>query len=202
MEKTTTTIDLIRHGEPVGGSKYRGQIDDQLSDKGWKQMRDVVANHCPWQSIISSPLSRCAAYAEEVAQRHSLPLEFDERLIEIGFGEWEGLTKNEITAQAPQALQLFYADPITHRPPGAETLIRFQQRIVAAWQAILNNFAGQHLLLVGHAGVIRMVMSHVLGSPPENMFRIIVPNAGVTRIRVDGVGEQAVENLIFHAGCL
>jgi len=32
---TTTTIDLLRHGEPVGGKRYRGQIDDPLSEKGW-----------------------------------------------------------------------------------------------------------------------------------------------------------------------
>ena len=46
-ELVNTTIDLIRHGEPVGGRKYRGQIDDPLSDKGWTQMRQAVADHKP-----------------------------------------------------------------------------------------------------------------------------------------------------------
>ena len=43
-EKIVTRIDLIRHGEPVGGRRYRGQIDDPLSEKGWKQMREECAS--------------------------------------------------------------------------------------------------------------------------------------------------------------
>jgi alpha-ribazole phosphatase len=203
MNEAVTIVDLIRHGEPVGGSgRYRGQIDDPLSDKGWRQMREAVADHCPWQVVVSSPLSRCAAFAEEVAQRHTLPLSLDERLMEIGFGEWEGRTKEEISAADPMALQNFYNDPITFRPPGAETLADFEQRIAAAWQGVLQLHGNRHVLLVAHAGVIRMVVRHILGSPLESMFRIHVPNAGITRIRVDGEGQQALTSLMFHAGSL
>ncbi len=202
MSYRTTIIDLIRHGEPVGGSKYRGHIDDPLSDKGWGQMRDAVADHCPWQSVISSPLSRCAAFAQELTERHGLPLAHDERLKEICFGEWEGKTKDQISQVDSTALVNFYNDPITYRPPGAETLADFQARIVAAWQDLLTEYAGQHVLLVGHAGVIRMIMSQVLEMPLTSMFRISVPNAGITRIRIDGVGETALSSLIFHDGKL
>lgn len=203
MSATVTTIDLIRHGEPVGGSgRYRGKIDDPLSDKGWQQMRAAVADHCPWQAIVSSPLSRCAAFGAELAQRHNLPLAFDDRFMEIGFGDWEGLTKEQIVAKDPEALHRFYDDPITHRPAGAETLAEFQGRIVAAWEQLLADYAGQQLLLVGHAGVIRMVVRHVLDTPLERMFRINVPNAGITRIRVDGQGQQSMASLMFHAGSL
>ncbi len=203
MNKTITTIDLIRHGEPVGGSgRYRGQIDDPLSEKGWCQMREAVADHCPWQAVVSSPLSRCAAFAEELAQRHSLPMSLDDRLKEIGFGEWEGLSKQEIAAEDAQALQRFYHDPITHRPPGAEMLSDFERRVVSVWQAILQQYAGKHVLIVGHAGVIRMLLCHVLASPLDRMFRIHVPNAGISRIRIEGEGEAVVANLIFHAGSL
>ena len=86
----TTTVDMIRHGEPIGGRKYRGQIDDPLSDKGWQQMRDAVADHCPWDSIISSPLLRCAEFANELAERHKLTVTFAPEFMEIGFGSWEG----------------------------------------------------------------------------------------------------------------
>lgn len=203
MSEAVTIIDLIRHGEPVGGSgRYRGKIDDPLSEKGWQQMRTAVADHCLWDAVISSPLSRCAAFASELAQRHNLPLALDERLMEIGFGEWEGLTKEQIAAQDPEALRRFYDDPVTHIPPGAETLAEFQQRIVAAWNQLLEENGGQRLLLVGHAGVIRMVVRHVLATPLESMFRIHVPNAGITRIRVDGQGERSLTSLMFHAGSL
>ena len=199
---TTTTIDLIRHGEPVGGSRYRGQIDDPLSDKGWAQMRAAVADQCPWHSIVSSPLSRCACFAEELAGRHDLPLSFDERLMEIGFGDWEGLTREQISAQDPDALQRFYHDPIKHQPPGAETLADFQSRVVAAWQALLAAAAGQQVLVVAHAGVMRMIIRHVLGMPLDRMFSLYVPNAGISRIRIDGQGANALASLLFHDGQL
>jgi len=199
---TTTIIDLIRHGEPVGGSKYRGQIDDPLSDKGWEQMRGAVANHCPWSAIISSPLSRCARFAEELAVRHVLPITVDERFKEIGFGSWEGKTRDQISADDPDALQHFYSDPIRFRPPGAETLVDFEQRVIGGWQALLDQVNGQHVLLVAHAGVIRMIIRHILEMPLERMFRLYVPNAGISRIRIDGEGSDALASLMFHDGRL
>lgn len=197
-----TIIDLIRHGEPVGGSKYRGQIDDPLSEKGWAQMRAAVADHRPWDVIVSSTLSRCADFARELAVRHALPLEFDQRLIEIGFGEWEGLTAAEVTAQNPLLLKQFWADPINTSPPGAESLTAFYERVIPAWEELLTRHAGKHVLIVGHAGVIRMIVHRVLDMPLERMFRLQVPNAGITRIRIDESEGQIMPSLLFHAGAL
>lgn len=202
MTDTITTIDLIRHGEPVGGNKYRGQCDDPLSDKGWMQMRSAVGDHCPWQVIISSTLSRCAAFAGELAQRHTLPLELDARLMEIGFGEWEGRTAAEVTAQDAMLLKRFWLDPLNNTPPGAEPLTAFRDRVIPAWNEILARYAGKHVLIVGHAGVIRMVVRHVLDMPLERMFRLQVPNAGITRIRVESNDEHTLPILLFHAGSL
>ena len=92
----TTTIDLIRHGEPVGGRKYRGQINDPLSDRGWMQMREAVADQSPWDIIISSTLSRCLDFARELGQRSGIDVKADSRLMEIGFGEWEGRSAMEL----------------------------------------------------------------------------------------------------------
>jgi alpha-ribazole phosphatase len=202
MTSLSTIVDLIRHGEPVGGSKYRGQSDDPLSEKGWMQMRDAVGNHCPWQRIISSPLSRCSEFAQELASRHSLPWVEDKRFKEIGFGEWEGRNRAELMAEAPDALLDFYRDPIRNRPPGAEPLPAFRDRVVEAWNDALINNAGGHLLVVAHAGVIRMVVRHVLDMPLERIFRIQVPNAGLTRIQVDGQGADGTPRLLFHGGSL
>lgn len=199
---TSTIIDMIRHGEPLGGKRYRGQIDDPLSDKGWAQMRAAVGDHCPWDAIVSSPLSRCAAFAEELVARHDLPLSFDARLMEIGFGDWEGKTAAELMAQDPECLMNFWRDPLNHTPPGAETLATFAERISAAWQAILENHVGQQVLIVGHAGQMRMVIRHVLAMPLDAMFRIQVENAALTRIQVDGEGDEALARLIFHGGKL
>ncbi len=198
----STTIDLIRHGEPEGGKRYRGQLDDPLSELGWRQMRSAIGEQAPWDCIISSPLSRCAAFADELSAKYQLPVEFDARLKEIGFGVWEGRTAEELMEQEPERLQKFWRDPIRFAPPGAENLQRFQQRIAAVWQEILGNHAGEHLLIVGHAGQIRMVLREVLMMPLDQLFRIQVDYAGMTRIRVDGTGEEALPRLISHGGTL
>ena len=64
-ERITTLIDLVRHGEPVGGIRYRGQMDDPLSHTGWQEMRKAIGRETPWDAIISSPLLRCRAFAED-----------------------------------------------------------------------------------------------------------------------------------------
>jgi len=91
----TTTIDLIRHGEPEGGSLYRGNsIDDPLSEKGWSQMWAAVEESLEWEKIITSPLRRCRTFAEALANKHDLSVEVDDRLREVGFGNWEGQNRS------------------------------------------------------------------------------------------------------------
>lgn len=198
----STTIDLMRHGEPVGGRKYRGQIDDPLSDKGWAQMRAAVGEHAPWDVIISSPLSRCIEFAQELGQRTGIEVKADSRLVEIGFGEWEGRTASELEQENPGQVQRFLRDPLKHTPSGAETLPVFETRVISAWNAVLQQHAGQHVLLVGHAGIMRMIIRHVLDMPLGRMFHIQVANAAISRIRSEDVGEKAFARLLFHDGRL
>jgi alpha-ribazole phosphatase len=198
----TTIVDLIRHGEPVGGRKYRGQIDDPLSDRGWQQMRDAVADHRPWDKIISSPLSRCSAFARELSERHGLELGFEPRFKEIGFGRWEGKSAEQIQQQLPGQLEAFLRDPVNNRPEGAEPLSEFQNRIESAWKKLLADHQGQHVLVVCHAGVIRISLQYVLDMPIENAYRIKVPNAGLTRIEIEHADGKIFPRLVFHDGAL
>lgn len=200
MSEPITTIDLLRHGEPVGGRKYRGQIDDPLSDKGWQQMRATVGEHKPWQRIVSSPLSRCIAFATELAQQHDLPLSVDARFMEVKFGVWEGKTADQLRADDPDVIERFKRDPLNQRPAGAERLEDFLARVRDGWNDLLVEHAGKHVLLVCHAGVIRMALAHALNLPLASTYRIDVPSAGLTRIRVQGLGESAQHQLLFHHG--
>jgi len=193
-----TQIDLLRHGEPVGGRRYRGQIDDPLSDKGWQQMRAAVLGKQDWDVVYSSPLKRCAEFAHELSGQLSRPLILDARLKEIGFGCWEGRTPDDIRRDDPLKLENFWRDPLGNRPDGAETLASFQARVTAAWVEMCAAQVGQRVLIVGHAGITRMILSLVLGSPAEHMFRIQVDNAGLTRIRLRGQGTEALPMLVFH----
>lgn len=194
----STTLDLMRHGEPVGGRRYRGQIDDPLSERGWAQMHAAVGDAAPWDRIVSSPLLRCRVFAETLAARHGLPLALEARLQEGGFGEWEGRTAAEIEAATPGAVARFKADPLAARPAGAEPLEAFHARVAAALEELVECHAGEHVLLVGHAGVIRMAFAWALNVPLGHAYRIEVANASLTRLRFDG----GHASLIFHGGSL
>jgi alpha-ribazole phosphatase len=192
----STTLDLMRHGEPVGGRKYRGQIDDPLSEKGWAQMHAAVGESLPWTQIVSSPLLRCRAFAETLAERHGLPLVLDPRLKEVGFGVWEGKSAAEIEQAAPGSLAQFKADPLHARPADAEPLSDFHARVAAGLADLLVQYDGQHLLVVGHAGVMRMALAWALQIPLENAYRIEVASASLTRLRF----EDGRAILVFHGG--
>ncbi len=186
-----TIIDFIRHGEPEGGRRFRGSsIDDALSQKGWMQMRAAVEDGCPWTQIVSSPLIRCHAFACELSQQHHIPLRVDDRLKEVGFGDWEGFTHDEIQARDLSRYHAFYANPVNDRPPGAEPLDVFFTRVSEALQTIVADFSGQHIMVVAHAGVIRAMMAHVLDIPAVAVYRIQVINAGLSRIRYGSGGFQ------------
>jgi alpha-ribazole phosphatase/probable phosphoglycerate mutase len=198
MTDTTTQIDFIRHGEPLGGKCYRGQIDDPLSATGWQQMWQALGDAAPWQQIVTSPLSRCQAFAAALAERHGLPMTIDARLMEIGFGAWEGRTAEQLRVEDPQQIERFYQDPVNARPKGAEALADFRARVIAGFNDLAQRYQGQQVLVVCHAGVMRAVVAHVLGAPLESVYRIDVAYAAITRVRFS---RERPPTLVSHAGC-
>lgn len=199
---SVTTIDLLRHGETEGEGVYRGQQDYSLTELGRKQMYAHLDNHLPWQQIITSPLNRCASFAEELSRDTGLPLAYAPGFIEMGFGEWEGKTADEIQKMDQQRFFAFYEDPIRNTPPTAESLIAFQQRCITAWHEMLQQYQQRHILLVTHAGVIRLLLANILSMPHEAVFHIDVPYACLSRIEVYRDGKNEFARLLFHAGQL
>lgn len=173
-------IDLLRHGETVGGTRFRGSLDDPLTDEGIRQMECAVANAGPWDEIVTSPLSRCAAFAESLALKLRVPLAIDERLREIHFGDWEGRSSAELMATAPLALTRFLGDPLRHPPPGAESVEAFRERTLDALRDRLTpHNLGRRLLLVTHGGVIRVMLCHARRWPLARLLEIDVPHASL-----------------------
>lgn len=200
MNRYTTVIDLMRHGEPEGGRMFRGTRDDPLSATGWQQMRTVAAEFRSWDVVVSSPLRRCREFAEQLAGRHGLPVEIDPQFREIGFGAWEGLTAEHVEAGFPGALAEYWRAPESYTPPGGEPLVRFDARIESAWDGLLERQRGRHVLLVCHGGVIRACLRQVLGLPLANIWRIDVPYAAPSRVRIHGDGGEPVPILEFLNG--
>lgn len=99
MLSANRVIDLLRHGDPVGGRAYRGnRINDPLSEKGWQQMWAAIPSEVQWQHIVTSPLSRCHEFSAALAEKFDLPLTVEKDFREVGFGDWEGRTPDEIIA--------------------------------------------------------------------------------------------------------
>lgn len=175
---TTTRIDLIRHGEPVGGKRYRGdQIDDPLNETGWQQMqtrieRIAALGEDDWDVIISSPLSRCQAFARHLGEQRRLPVQINSNIREIGFGRWEGLTHAEIPKQYPEEFAAFRADPVAGRPAGAESMHEFFKRVSQALDTIGQEHSGQRVLLVSHAVVMRAALAIAMDAPMQSVARI------------------------------
>jgi alpha-ribazole phosphatase/probable phosphoglycerate mutase len=200
--ESATTVDLLRHGEPLGGKRFRGWRDDPLCERGWEQMRSTLSGHRPWAVVVSSPLLRCAEFAQAFAQDNDLPMELEANLKELGFGAWEGHEPASLLRDDPEALRRFWADPLHNQPPGAEPLLAFQARVVSAWQRVLARHQGRHVLIVAHGGVIRVILCHVLEIPIERLFALDVPYAALSRVGVDPEDHGALPRLMFHAGCL
>lgn len=186
-------LDYLRHGEPVGGSRFRGNgVDDPLSPKGWQQMRDTAAAVGGWQHVISSPLKRCREFAEWLGREHDLPVEVIEDLREVGFGSWEGTDREELKQRRRAEFEAFYADPVNCRPAGAEPLDRFGARVAAVFDDLVARYTGETLLVVCHAGVIRGTLGHVTQVPAMNWYRTEVNNAAITRFVYDHLGARLV----------
>ncbi len=187
-DRHTTLMDLLRHGEPQGGSRYRGHgIDDPLSELGWTQMWAAIDGDAEdaWTRIVSSPMARCLDFARAVSDRRRLPVEVWDDFKEVGFGAWEGRTRADLKRECPDEYAAFYADPLRARPAGAEPLEAFAARVSGALERAAESFAGERILLVTHAGVIRVAVSWSLRVPLETLYRVHVPFAGRVRLRIE-----------------
>jgi alpha-ribazole phosphatase len=178
-------IDLLRHGEAEGGGCFRGRRDDPLTERGWQQLWAAVDPPQSWDAIISSSALRCCAFAEKLADQLQLPFQVQPDFNEIDFGDWEGRTASDIMQTDAQALQRYWQDPVGFTPPGAESLLDFEQRVLSAWQGLLNAPPGQHLLMVIHGGSMRLLIAQCLGMPLNGLLRLGLGHAARCRLRVD-----------------
>lgn len=187
-----THVDLLRHGETRAGSIYLGRSDAPLSELGYRQMAEALVNAPRYDAVLSSPLKRCSAFAQDYAQRHGLPLHHEARFREMDFGAWDGLSAAEISAADASALEKFWHDPISFTPPQAEPLLSFQARVLAAWQELSARHSGQRVLLVTHGGVMRIILCHLQHRPLSGLLDLSVPHAALQRIALEHESQRTL----------
>jgi len=191
-------ITLLRHGEVELGNVFCGSTDPALSDKGWAQMQKSIEDEDTWDKVLASPLQRCSEFAESLAAQEELEFITDERFQEIDFGDWDGISPQDILSDEPDTLNAWWKSPTRVVPPNGEAFLDFRSRVLKAFHEIAEAHKGSNLLLVTHAGVIRVVLMHILGMQDENLFRLNVDYASISRIRLytDETGEWGT--LISH----
>lgn len=179
-------MGLLRHGEPIGGRRYRGcGVDDPLSESGWRQMWSSVARSGSWDRIVTSPMRRAREFAEVYADRNGLRLQVMTDLREIGMGEWEGRRPMDVALSDPAGYAAYYADPLHGMPAGAEPLDLFYTRIIG----VLNALEGPgRVLVVAHAGVVRAALAYALEGSLAAMMRVKVPYASLSRLSRNASG--------------
>jgi alpha-ribazole phosphatase len=169
---------LLRHGVTTGHGRYCGSTDVALTQEGWRQMWAAVEGG-EWDRIVSSPLQRCREFAASLAERYGLPLHDDTRLRELHFGEWEGLSVDELMTKQPEALRLFWKDPGRHAPPGAEQLNEACARVLSFWHEALRWETEERVLAVTHGGPMRILRAELTALPKHRLLEIDVPYAAL-----------------------
>jgi broad specificity phosphatase PhoE len=159
-----TTLLLTRHGETDWNRDHRWQgfTGPPLNETGRRQARELAARLDRIDAIYSSDSERARETAEIVAARSGLTVTEDQRLREMNFGEWEGLTRHEIDERYANGFSRWDACELAHAP-GGESDAAMADRVLEALAEIAERHDGQRVLVVTSGGPIRALQAHVAG---------------------------------------
>ncbi len=194
----STTVDLLRHGVCEGENTLRGVTDAALLPQGKTEMQAALTPGSKWDCVITSPLRRCHNFAREFCDRQNIPLNVDKRWQEIDFGEWDGGDIGELFRNFPEQANLYYTQPDQFTPPRGESVKEAKARVLQAFDDLLTQHKGKHVLVIQHGGPIRLLLSHILNIPLNLLTRIFVPYACLSQIIVYHSLESDVPVLISH----
>lgn len=163
---------LLRHGalQPNPERRFVGQRDIPLSSLGLSQAVFWREEFAPiaFARAICSDLSRCAQSLSIILEGRALEAEMCAEFREICLGTWEGLTKREVEARFPGALEKRGNDFWNYVPQGGESFFMLARRVLPALQAVLVQAANvDNILLVAHAAVNRIIISRWLALSPS-----------------------------------
>jgi phenylacetate-CoA ligase len=180
-------IYLARHGaihQPGGLKRYIGQTDLPLGEEGVRQAETLARKlrSTPLAAIFSSDLRRSLDTAAIVGKPHGLDPAAIPDFREIAMGRWEGLSFHEVRSRYPGEYDRRGRDMANFRPPGAESFMDCARRVMPAFFEAIYSTRGD-ILLVGHAGVNRILLCFVLGKPLGELFDIEQNYCCLNRIR-------------------
>ena len=167
------TLVLVRHAASQGRARFIGQNDEPLSAAGRKQMKRLVEklSRFRFEAVYASDLTRTRETAGTVARRLNLELKIRPAPREMHFVRCHGFSWKQITQRDPRLAAWWLRDFPTQLVPGAERFTCFKRRVKQEFKTIVRANQGRCVLVVTHAGVIRVALADALGRD-KNMFRL------------------------------
>jgi broad specificity phosphatase PhoE len=174
---------LVRHGESTGNAAglLLGRIDSPLTERGAGQARSLSSAVAGATRLVSSPLARARDTAEALGT--GLPVEIDDRWIEVDYGEFDG---QPLAAVPAEVWTRWRSDP-SFTPPGGESLAAAGARVRLACEELFTDPDGPArgdgvVVVVSHVSPIKAAACWSLGLGDEGAWRLYLANASLTRI--------------------
>ena len=186
-------IYLIRHTAPkIDKGICYGQSDIDVQNSFEEEVKTIKKN-LPVTidniAVYSSPLVRC----KKLAQCFSKEITFDERLMEVNFGDWELKPWDAINEDE---LNTWMGDFVTIAPPNGESYVQLSERVNTAFDAIVKA-SGKDKIIVAHGGVIRAIVAKIKQIALKDSFNIKIPYSHVVKLVKDDKGIHIKEGLIL-----
>ena len=184
-----TFIYMVRHGETIltPDRKFSGvgKLNPPLTEEGRQQARKVAAEIAKIKPdvLISSPLQRTRDTAEEIAKATGLKPIYDEAWYECSFGQWDGLSVDEVKLKWPSEYTSWISSS-AFTPPGGESYDDLAARIEPAFDALAEKYPAQKVVVVTHNGVIKQLASLVLEGNPNSLFHIDVSPCSISSFSI------------------
>jgi broad specificity phosphatase PhoE len=183
-------IILVRHGQTQWNQveRFRGQIDVPLNETGLAQAeavaRRIAAQWSP-AAIYSSSLSRATVTAQKIAHPFGLTVTPNAGLIDINFGEWQGLSAEEAQERWPDQIWNWIHAPQQVIVPGGESFSTVQSRALYAINELVIKHPGDTIVLVSHTVINRLILLGILGLGMERFWALRQDNCAINVLDAD-----------------
>jgi probable phosphoglycerate mutase len=170
--------------------RFRGLLDIPLSETGraeaWDAARSLVGSGV--STVYTSPLGRARQVAHAIAAATNLRTvnELPE-LVNLDYGRWEGLTREECADADPAAWALYAGDPELASCPDGESLASAADRILAALRTIADAHPGETVAAVSHGVMLRLAVLRVAEASDED-WQFALPTGAALTFEVDASG--------------
>ncbi|MBC8134413.1 MAG: histidine phosphatase family protein [Fibrella sp.] len=189
---------LLRHGETSASrtDQFCGNLDPELTPEG-TEMAQLFADayrDLEWAAAYVSPMSRTQATAKPFCDAVNLPMNLRDGLKEISYGDWEGLTREEVRDRFGEDYSRWETEPAWNAPTGGETAVQVASRASAVITEILKSHTDGNVLIVSHKATLRLILCNLLGIDlGRYRDRIAAPVASVSVVRFGEYGPQLAQ---------